>query len=120
MIVTESDIEAGKSKRGGFTRSQLSKWGVNWPPRHGWRRALIHGIDPNKPAPVESSIRPEGIFQRSPDRRRNGAAEEWPELGFSKFYWKRKNGAVHLSKPPTGVVVIPPGYVNPLRAQQHH
>lgn len=34
------DIEAGKSRRGGFTRKTLEGWGVPWPPPKGWRRAL--------------------------------------------------------------------------------
>lgn len=39
-IYTEDEIEAGKSKRGGFTRKQLAKWGIPWPPPHGWRKYL--------------------------------------------------------------------------------
>jgi hypothetical protein len=37
---TEAQIEAGKSAKGGFTRAQLAKWGVAWPPPHGWRKAI--------------------------------------------------------------------------------
>jgi ribonuclease HI len=40
-IVTDSDIEAAKTKNGGWTRKQLAEWGVSWPPRRGWKRALI-------------------------------------------------------------------------------
>lgn len=38
--VTEEEIEAGKSPRGAWTRSQLAEWGVPWPPPGGWRRRI--------------------------------------------------------------------------------
>jgi hypothetical protein len=38
--LTDADIEAGKSARGGFTREQLAAWGVPWPPPKGWRARL--------------------------------------------------------------------------------
>ncbi len=41
--MTEEEIEAGRSPRGGFTKKQLQVWGVPWPPPHGWRAALISG-----------------------------------------------------------------------------
>lgn len=47
---TNAEIEAGKTDKGGFKRNQLAKWGVHWPPRHGWRRALLEGNDPNNSA----------------------------------------------------------------------
>jgi len=37
---TAAEIEAGRTKRGGWTRKQLAKWGVSWPPPKGWRRRL--------------------------------------------------------------------------------
>lgn len=36
----KQDIEAGMSPNGGFTRAQLAKWGVPWPPPKGWRKRL--------------------------------------------------------------------------------
>ena len=30
--LTEEEIEAGRSPRGGWTREQLAAWGVPWPP----------------------------------------------------------------------------------------
>jgi hypothetical protein len=39
-VLTDADIERGKSARGGFTRKQLARWGVSWPPPKGWRRKL--------------------------------------------------------------------------------
>lgn len=38
--LTEEQIEAGRSPKGGWTRKQLAEWGVPWPPPKGWRRAL--------------------------------------------------------------------------------
>jgi hypothetical protein len=44
-LPTEAEIEAGRSPRGGWTREQLAKWGVPWPPPAGWRQALLRGAD---------------------------------------------------------------------------
>jgi hypothetical protein len=38
---TEAEILAIRSPRGGWSRQQLVDWGVPWPPRAGWRWALI-------------------------------------------------------------------------------
>jgi hypothetical protein len=40
MRLTEEEIEAGRSPAGGWTRAQLAKWGVPWPPPKGWRARL--------------------------------------------------------------------------------
>lgn len=37
---TEKVIEAGKSAKGGFTKSTLKSWGIEWPPPKGWRKDL--------------------------------------------------------------------------------
>jgi len=67
MRLTEEEIEAGKSPRGGFTRAQLEKWGVGWPPAKGWRRALVAG----KPIPRQTiqHAKPKAIRQPSPSGR---------------------------------------------------
>lgn len=49
MQLTEEQIEAGRTPKGGFSKSQLAKWGVTWPPKTGWKKALIEGRDPNNP-----------------------------------------------------------------------
>lgn len=41
--ITLEEIEAGRSKKGGFTRATLAKWGVPWPPPKGWMEALTEG-----------------------------------------------------------------------------
>jgi len=38
--------ETGKQAH---TPEQLARWGVNYPPRRGWRIALSRGEDPNSP-----------------------------------------------------------------------
>ena len=43
MRLTEAEIEAGQTEKGGFTRAQLEEWGVPWPPPKGWKEALIAG-----------------------------------------------------------------------------
>ena len=40
MNVTPEEIEAAKTPAGGWTREQLAKWGVPWPPPKGWRKQL--------------------------------------------------------------------------------
>jgi len=56
MRLTEEEIEAGRSPRGGWTRAQLAEWGVPWPPPKGWRRRLTgrgaSGRAPARPAYV--------------------------------------------------------------------
>ncbi len=42
MIPTESEIEAAKTERGGWTKSTLAKWGVPWPPPKGWKNRLVN------------------------------------------------------------------------------
>src|SRR5262245_61260975 len=49
LKLTEEQIEAGASERGGFTKGQVAKWGVPWPPPSGWRKALLDGRPIPKP-----------------------------------------------------------------------
>jgi hypothetical protein len=42
-MVTREEIDAKKSKNGGWTKETLASWGVPWPPPKGWRKALIAG-----------------------------------------------------------------------------
>lgn len=42
-VITESEIEAGKTPLGGFTKATLNSWGVPWPPPRGWKRILLKG-----------------------------------------------------------------------------
>jgi hypothetical protein len=36
-----SEIMGSRTRRGGWTRKQLAKWGVPWPPPKGWKKALL-------------------------------------------------------------------------------
>ena len=36
----DAQIEAAKTAKGGWTRAQFEEWGVPWPPKAGWRKAL--------------------------------------------------------------------------------
>lgn len=38
--ITNDEIERSRSKKGGWTRKTLSKWGVPFPPPKGWRKAI--------------------------------------------------------------------------------
>lgn len=43
MHVSESEIESKRSRSGGWSKKQLAEWGVGWPPKKGWKQALIDG-----------------------------------------------------------------------------
>jgi hypothetical protein len=58
MRLTAEEIEAGKSPKGGFTRAQLAKWGVGWPPPQGWKEALLAGGQDTDPRLAPSPINP--------------------------------------------------------------
>lgn len=47
MRVSREEIEANSTSAGGFTREQLAKWGVSWPPPKGWKDELIAGEVPH-------------------------------------------------------------------------
>jgi hypothetical protein len=40
-LPTPEEIEAAKTPFGGWTRKTLAQWGVEWPPRRGWKQRLI-------------------------------------------------------------------------------
>ena len=40
MWVSPEEIVAARTAKGGWTRATLARWGVPWPPPHGWRREL--------------------------------------------------------------------------------
>lgn len=46
--VSNEEIEAGKSPKGGWKATQLAKWGVPWPPPNGWRKQLIANYENQK------------------------------------------------------------------------
>lgn len=43
--ITEEEIEAERTAKGGWIRETLAEWGVPWPPPSGWKKAILtHGI----------------------------------------------------------------------------
>ena len=38
---TEAEIDAAKTPKGGWTKAQLARWGLGWPPPKGWRKILL-------------------------------------------------------------------------------
>jgi hypothetical protein len=40
-MITEEEIEARRTRKGGWTRHQLEEWGVGWPPPKGWKERLL-------------------------------------------------------------------------------
>jgi hypothetical protein len=55
MKLTEEEIEAGRSQAGGYTKAQLARWGVPWPPPKGWKEALLAGT------PMEREVQPSAV-----------------------------------------------------------
>lgn len=58
--LTEAEIEAGKSPKGGYTREQLAEWGVPWPPPRGWKDRLMG----KEPLPEGSFVNDAGVLLR--------------------------------------------------------
>lgn len=46
LRLTEAEIDAARTAKGGWTAKQLAAWGVSWPPPKGWRKALLQGKRP--------------------------------------------------------------------------
>lgn len=44
--LTNDQVLAGRSPKGGWSAATLASWGVPWPPPHGWRRAITIGGGP--------------------------------------------------------------------------
>jgi 5-methylcytosine-specific restriction endonuclease McrA len=47
MLKTREEIKKYISNNGGYTKANLAKLGVDWPPRKGWKKKLL-GKNPNK------------------------------------------------------------------------
>lgn len=45
--LTHAEIEAARTEKGGWTKAQLAKWGLPWPPPRGWKDRLAGGPKPN-------------------------------------------------------------------------
>lgn len=39
---TKEEIENARTAKGGWTREQLARWGVSWPPPKGWKKRLVN------------------------------------------------------------------------------
>lgn len=48
--VTRKEVYAKRTPAGGWTKAQLAKWGVPWPPTKGWIERLT-GEAPKTPMP---------------------------------------------------------------------
>ncbi len=62
MKMTAEEIDAKRSKAGGWTKETLAGWGISWPPPFGWRQALIKGELDNPVAGVMETIREPSAF----------------------------------------------------------
>jgi len=47
--LSEEEILAARSPKGGWTRKTLEKWGVPWPPPKGWKTELTEAPTINRP-----------------------------------------------------------------------
>lgn len=43
--VSEADIIAAMTPKGGWKAKTLAGWGIAWPPPHGWRRKLVENFE---------------------------------------------------------------------------
>ena len=84
MPLTEAQIEAGRSRKGGWTRAQLAAWGVPWPPPKGWRWQLTHG----DVKPLQKPQKAVFVLKSEP--------QDFPGLPLAKYYF-RKPKAVRLT-----------------------
>jgi hypothetical protein len=80
MRLTEQQIEAGRSPNGGWTRQQLAKWGIAWPPPKGWRKALTSGHSTASHRTIEQ------IINRLKSKQ---SAADWPNIPFARFYSRK-------------------------------
>lgn len=39
--ISQAEIEAAKTPKGGWKRETLASWGVPWPPPSGWRKQIV-------------------------------------------------------------------------------
>jgi hypothetical protein len=43
--ITEDEINAARSPKGGFKAATFRQWGISWPPPKGWKETILaHGI----------------------------------------------------------------------------
>ena len=77
MRLTESQIEAGRSLKGGWTRKQLAQWGVPWPPPKGWRKRLTAQSEP-----FQLPVRPIHYKMKT-------KASDFPRLPWARFYFSK-------------------------------
>lgn len=40
-VVTDEILESAKSSKGGYSKKQLALLGVDWPPKTGWKKAML-------------------------------------------------------------------------------
>jgi hypothetical protein len=43
--VSDAEIRAAMTPKGGWKAKTLAGWGVTWPPPHGWRRRLVENFE---------------------------------------------------------------------------
>ena len=57
MGITEEEIMAWQTPKGGWTKDTLAEWGIPWPPPKGWKKGLLRRAkrlaDISQPPPVD-------------------------------------------------------------------
>ena len=76
MRLTAEEIEAARSRRGGWTAATLAGWGVPWPPPKGWRERLIYGD--GAPGPRGRAFPPKPLLMGKTGGPVVDHNEEWP------------------------------------------
>lgn len=65
-MLTEDDIEAGRTATGGFSRAQLAVWGVPWPPPKGWKQALLGKENASSSTVKARKVKPDPTARKQP------------------------------------------------------
>src|SRR5271165_7138267 len=82
MPLTDAQIEAGRSPKGGWTREQLAAWGVPWPPPKGWRWKL-----------TRSDVKPIQYRNKTVYLLKN-RAEDFPNIPLARFYFRKPHSGI--------------------------
>lgn len=75
---TRAEVMAARSQKGGWTKEQLAKWGVSWPPPKGWLRELVG--EPPKEQRSREAIKKRKPFMTEEQRKRFWLAKQQLEV----------------------------------------
>lgn len=89
-MITAETIFAARTEKGGWTKAQLAKWGVPWPPRKGWIQKLIdrEEIEPDEmPEDMRLEVAITILERRAANNEHLGRANRTSPDGNSVAEW---------------------------------